>query len=104
MNARLQITSEEPTIRSPAWRSASPKKRKTRSPNTSRTTRVAKIAMSPRAAKGLFGDSMGDILSHIMSQRRFWTLLMGNLVLWVVTPAAWVLAVGLIGPRLNHAL
>ena len=32
MKQRPQITSVEPTIRIPAWRSASPKKRKTRPP------------------------------------------------------------------------
>jgi hypothetical protein len=38
------------------------------------------------------------------SERRRWVLALGNLLLWVITPAAWLLAVGLVGPKLNHAL
>ena len=47
MNTSPQITSVEPTIRMPAWRSASPKKRSTRRPHTSRTTLPVKRAISP---------------------------------------------------------
>src|ERR1700694_4820618 len=42
-----QITSVEPTIKMPAWRSDSPKKRNTRSPHTSPTIRPVKRASSP---------------------------------------------------------
>jgi hypothetical protein len=35
---------------------------------------------------------------------RTWVLALGNLLLWVVTPAAWLIGVGLVGPQLNHAL
>ena len=37
MNTSDQMTTVEPTIRMPAWRSVSPKKRNTRRPHTSRT-------------------------------------------------------------------
>ena len=50
MNTSPQMTSVEPTIRMPAWRSASPKKRSTRNPHTSRTMLPAKPAISPVAA------------------------------------------------------
>src|SRR5918992_4348904 len=50
MNARPQITSAEPRIRMPAWRSASPKKRNTRPLNTDPITLAANLAMSPNEA------------------------------------------------------
>lgn len=37
-------------------------------------------------------------------RRRRWVLVLGNLLLWVVTPAAWLIGVGLVGPQLNHDL
>src|SRR5215208_7107153 len=55
MKARPQMTSAEPTIRMPAWRSASPKKRNTRRRNTSPNTCAANFAMSPRAPSQLAG-------------------------------------------------
>src|SRR5918992_4426928 len=50
MKASPQITSAEPRIRMPAWRSASPKKWNTRPLNTSATTRAENLAMSPNEA------------------------------------------------------
>ena len=50
MNARPQITSAEPRIRMPAWRSASPKKWKTRPLKTAPTMRAENLAMSPKDA------------------------------------------------------
>src|SRR5215211_292267 len=50
MKASPQITSAEPRIRMPAWRSASPKKRKTRPLKTNATTRAQNLAMSPKDA------------------------------------------------------
>jgi len=47
MKTSDQITTVEPTIRMPDWRSASPKKRKTRSPKTSRTMLPVKRPISP---------------------------------------------------------
>ena len=45
--ARPQITSAEPRIRIPAWRSASPRKWNTRPVKTWPTTRAENLAMSP---------------------------------------------------------
>ena len=50
MNASPQITSAEPRIRIPAWRSASPKKWNTRPLKTSATTRAENLAISPNEA------------------------------------------------------
>ena len=47
MNTRPQITSVEETIRIPAWRSASPKNRNTRSRSTSPTIREVNLTISP---------------------------------------------------------
>ena len=44
-NTSPQMTSVEPTIRVPAWRSASPKKRSTRKPHTLRKTLPVKPAI-----------------------------------------------------------
>ena len=46
MNTSPQITSVEETIRMPDWRSASPKKRNTCRPHTSRTTLPVKSGRS----------------------------------------------------------
>src|SRR5918996_1664409 len=51
MKARPQITSAEPRIRMPAWRSDSPKKRNARPLKTSSTTRAENLAMSPKEAR-----------------------------------------------------
>src|SRR5688572_13328785 len=48
MNTRPQMTIVEPRIRIPAWRSASPKNRKTRPEYTMPITLAEKRAMSPR--------------------------------------------------------
>jgi hypothetical protein len=50
MNAIPQITSAEPTIRIPAWRSDSPKKRTALPSSTSATTRQQNLTMSPNEA------------------------------------------------------
>src|SRR5215208_2994674 len=50
MKASPQITSAEPRIRMPAWRSASPKKRKTFPLKTAPITRAQNLAMSPKDA------------------------------------------------------
>ena len=50
MKIRPQMTSVEERISSPAWRSASPKKRKTLRPKTSPTTRMQNLTMSPNDA------------------------------------------------------
>src|SRR5919107_5256875 len=50
MKARPQITSAEPRIRIPAWRSASPKKWKTLPLKTAPITRAQNLAMSPKDA------------------------------------------------------
>ena len=50
MNTSPQMTVVEPTIRIPAWRSDSPKKRNTRRLHTSRTTVPVKRPISPVAA------------------------------------------------------
>ena len=47
MNISAQMISVEETIRIPDWRSASPKKRNTRSPHTSRTMLPVNPAISP---------------------------------------------------------
>ena len=47
MNASPQMTSAEPRMRMPAWRSASPKNRSTRPLYTSPITRAMNRAMSP---------------------------------------------------------
>ena len=36
--------------------------------------------------------------------RHRWLLLAGNIFMWIVTPAVWLLAVGFVGPQLNEAL
>jgi hypothetical protein len=50
MKIRPQITSVEERIRSPAWRSASPKKRRTFSEKTSATTVEQNRMISPKEA------------------------------------------------------
>src|SRR5215218_6604970 len=50
MKASPQITSAEPRIRMPAWRSASPKKCRTLPEKTAPTMRAENLAMSPKDA------------------------------------------------------
>src|SRR5215210_5909020 len=50
MKQRLQMTIVEPTIRTPAWRSASPKNLRTRPRKTSPKTRAENLTMSPNDA------------------------------------------------------
>ena len=63
MKARPQITIADPRIRMPAWRSASPKKRKTRPLNTPATTLPQKRAISPALAIQSFGTD-SQVLAH----------------------------------------
>ena len=55
MKARPQITSAEPRIRMPAWRSASPKKWNTLPLKTAPITRAQNCASSPNAVSQLRG-------------------------------------------------
>jgi hypothetical protein len=48
MKARPQITSAEPRIRMPAWRRASPKKRKTLALKIWAVTEAQNLQMSPK--------------------------------------------------------
>jgi hypothetical protein len=50
MKIRPQMTRVEERISTPAWRSASPKKRSTRRPKTSPTTREQNLTISPKVA------------------------------------------------------
>src|ERR1700693_281864 len=50
MNTRPQITSVEPMIRIPAWRSASPKNLNTRRPKISRKTCAMNLTSSPNVS------------------------------------------------------
>src|ERR687883_1856387 len=61
MNASDQITIVEPRIRTPAWRSASPKKRKTLRPKSSPKSRAANFAMSPSDATQSRGAARYDL-------------------------------------------
>src|SRR4051812_2070131 len=58
MKHRLQMTIVEPTIRTPAWRSASPKKRKTRPRKISPKTRAENLTMSPNEATQSLGTAI----------------------------------------------
>src|SRR4051794_1916169 len=58
MKQRLQMTIVDPTIRTPAWRSASPKKRKTRPRKISPKTRAENLTMSPNDATQSFGTAI----------------------------------------------
>ena len=55
MKARPQMTSAEPRIRMPAWRSASPKKGSTFPLKTAPMTRAQNCASSPNAVTQLRG-------------------------------------------------
>src|SRR5262245_39497651 len=67
MNASPQMTRADPRIRMPAWRSASPKNRKTRRLKTSPMTRAQNFAMSPKEAIQSFG-TLSQVLP-MLSQR-----------------------------------
>src|SRR3954463_6516384 len=57
MKQRLQMTIVEPTISTPAWRSASPKKRNTRPRKISPKTRAENLTMSPKEATQSLGTA-----------------------------------------------
>ena len=61
MNISDQMISVEEMIRIPDWRSASPKKRNTRRPHTSRTTLPVKPAISPVEAIHSRGSATGSL-------------------------------------------
>src|SRR5947209_11696950 len=63
MNTSPQITSVEPTIRIPAWRSASPKNLNTRSPKISRNTCATNLTISPNASTQPFGVIISSSIS-----------------------------------------
>src|SRR4051794_36791782 len=58
MKQRLQMTIVEPTISTPAWRSASPKNLKTRPRKISPKTREENLTMSPKEATQSFGTAI----------------------------------------------
>src|SRR3712207_512620 len=58
MKQRLQMTIVEPTMRTPAWRSASPKNLKTRPRKISPKTRAENLTMSPKLAIQSFGTAI----------------------------------------------
>src|SRR3954447_7562045 len=58
MKQRLQITIVEPTIRTPAWRSVSPKNLKTRPRKISPKTRPKNFVMSPNEASQSLGTAI----------------------------------------------
>src|SRR5438067_12227882 len=63
MKTRPQITSVEPTIRIPAWRSASPKNLNTRRPKISRKTCAMNLTISPNASTQPFGVNTNSCIS-----------------------------------------
>ncbi len=62
MNTSMQITSAEPTIRIPAWRRTSPKNLNTRRRNTSPTTCVVNLAISPKLSIQPFGVTIRSFI------------------------------------------
>src|SRR3954447_25577520 len=58
MKQRLQMTIVEPTISTPAWRSASPKNLKTRPRKISPNTRPENLTMSPKEATQSLGTAI----------------------------------------------
>ena len=73
MNARPQITSAEPRMRIPAWRSASPKKRNTRPLKTLIMTDQANRAISPKdEIQSLGTDSQVFPMSYLMIEISGW--------------------------------
>src|SRR5580700_11871115 len=63
MNISDQMISVEETIRIPDWRSASPKKRNTRSPHTSRMTLPVNPAISPVEASHSRGMASSSFIA-----------------------------------------
>src|SRR4051812_24915938 len=64
MKQRLQITIVEPTIRTPACRSASPKNFKTRPRSNSPKTRPKNFVMSPKEATQSLGTAIQPGISR----------------------------------------
>src|ERR1700761_3148582 len=62
MKTSEQITSAEPTIRIPAWRSTSPKNLNTRRRTTSPTTCVVNLAISPKLSIQPFGVTIRSFI------------------------------------------
>src|SRR6478735_4460037 len=65
MKTRPQITIAEPRIRIPAWRSDSPKKRKTRPEKTPPTTEPPKRVISPRLSSQPLGTVSQPVISSL---------------------------------------
>ncbi len=63
MNISAQIISVEEIIKIPDWRSASPKKRNTRSPHTSRKMLPVKRLISPVAASHSRGNASSSFIT-----------------------------------------
>src|SRR6476659_7996724 len=63
MNTSVQSTSAEPTIRMPAWRSASPKNLNTRRRNTSPITRAENLAISPKLSIQPLGVTISSFIA-----------------------------------------
>src|SRR3954454_3526021 len=74
MKQRLQMTIVEPTISTPAWRSASPKKRNTRPRKISPKTRAENLTMSPKEATQSFGTASKPGISSPLLRPATWAL------------------------------
>ena len=72
MKIRPQITSVEERISMPAWRSASPKKRKTLSAKTSPTTVAQNLTISPKEAIQSRGTASHGRPIYLMSMISGW--------------------------------
>ena len=66
MNARPQITIVEPRIRTPAWRSASPKKRKTRPAKTCADDARAELGDVAEGGDPVLRDADSQVLAHYL--------------------------------------
>src|SRR5271167_2097761 len=64
-NTSAQMTAVEPTIRMPAWRSDSPKKRSTRPPQTSRTMLPVKRPISPVVVSHSRGSASSSFIAAL---------------------------------------
>ena len=62
MKTSPQITSVDPTIRIPAWRSDSPKNLNTRSPKISRKTCAMNFASSPKVSIQPLGVRISSLI------------------------------------------
>src|SRR5437588_5942953 len=70
MNTSPQITRVEPTIKIPAWRSASPKNLKTRRPQTSASTCPTNLTSSPKVSIQPLGPATSSPISSPSGRQR----------------------------------